>query len=293
MIGVVPQPLRLGVGLDEGDLLVGPAGQPQVLHGLLVDREDRRGGPELGAHVADGRPVGQRDRADAGAVELHELADNAVLAQHLGDRQDDVGRRGARRDLTGQLEADDARDQHRHRLAEHGGFGLDAADAPAEHADAVDHGGVRVGADAAVRVGDPVTLHHHARQVLDVDLVHDAGARRDDLELVERGLTPAQELVPLEVALVFQFYVALERISPAEDVGDDGVVDDHLRGCQRVDLVGVAAEVRHRLAHRRQVDHARHTGEVLHDHPGRGELDLDVRLEPAGPSSPAPGCGRR
>ena len=53
-----------------------------------------------------------------------------------------------------QLEADHARDEHRNRLAEHGGLGLDAADAPADDADAVDHRGVRIGADAGVGVGD-------------------------------------------------------------------------------------------------------------------------------------------
>ncbi len=40
------------------------------------------------------------------------------------------------------------------RLAEHGGLGLDAADAPAEHAQAVDHGGVRVGADERIGVSE-------------------------------------------------------------------------------------------------------------------------------------------
>ena len=55
------------------------------------------------------------------------------------------------RQLAGELEADDLRNQHRRRLAEHRGFGFDAADAPAEHADAVDHRGVRVGAEHGVR----------------------------------------------------------------------------------------------------------------------------------------------
>ena len=41
----------------------------------------------------------------------------------------------------------------RHRLAEHRRLGLDAADAPAQHAQAVDHRGVRVGADERVGVG--------------------------------------------------------------------------------------------------------------------------------------------
>ena len=144
-----------------------------------------------------------------------------------------------------------------------------------------------------VRVGDPAAVHDHPGQVLDVDLVHDAGARRDHLELVERGLAPAQELVALAVALVLQLDVALERVGAAEDVGDHRVVDDHLGRGQRVDLVRVAAEVGHRLAHGGQVDDAGHAGEVLHDHPGRGELDLDVRARRRDPSWPATGCGRR
>ena len=164
------------------------------------------------------------------------------------------------------------------RLAEHRRLGLDAADAPAEHAEAVDHRGVAVGAHAGVRVGLAVADHDHPRQVLDVHLMHDAGPGRHHLELVERRLAPAQELVALEVALVLPGHVALEGVRRAEVVRDDRVVDDQLRRGQRVDPVRIPAEVAHRLAHRRQVHHARHPGEVLHDHPGGGELDLVVRL---------------
>ena len=91
--------------------------------------------------------------ADAGAVELDELADDAVLAQHLGDGEDEVGGGCAFAQLAGELEADDLRDEHGDGLAEHGGLGLDAADAPAENAEAVDHGGVGVGADERVGIG--------------------------------------------------------------------------------------------------------------------------------------------
>ena len=264
----------------------------QVAHGLLVDREDRRRGAELRAHVADRRPVGQRDRAHALAVELHELADHAVAPQHLGDRQHDVGGGGARGDLAGELEADHPGDEHRDGLAEHRRLGLDAADAPAEHAQAVDHGGVRVGADERVRVRPAVAGHHHAREVLEVDLVHDAGARRHDLELVEGALAPPQELVALLVAAVLEVDVALERVGRAEHVDDHRVVDDELGGRERVDLGRVAAELGDGLAHRREVDDARHAREVLHDHPRRGELDLRVRLGARGPSPRARGRGR-
>ena len=125
-------------------------------------------------------------------------------------------------------EADDLRDQHRDRLAEHRGLGLDAADAPAEHAEAVDHRGVRVGADERVGERLAVARLDHARQVLEVDLVADAGVRRHDAEVVERGLAPAQEGVALAVALELELGVALEREPLGEHVDLDRVVDHQL-----------------------------------------------------------------
>ena len=112
------------------------------------------------------------------------------------------------------------------------------------------------------------------------------------LEVVEGALAPAQELVALAVALVLDVDVALEGVGAAEDVDDHRVVDHHLGGRQRVDLVGVAAEVADRLAHGGQVDDAGHAGEVLHDHPGRGELDLDARVGRWDPSWRSPRCVR-
>ena len=113
-----------------------------------------------------------------------------------------------------QLEADDFGDQHRHRLAEHGRLGLDAADAPAEHAQAVNHRRVRIGADQRVGIGRlrglPRRRRRHARQVFQIDLMHDAGVRRHDLEIAERFLAPAQEDVAFAVALKFQVGVGAE-----------------------------------------------------------------------------------
>jgi hypothetical protein len=216
------------------------------------------------------------------AVEFHELADHAVVAQLLGDGQDDVRGGGAGGDGAGELEADNARDQHGNGLAKHGGLGFDAANAPAEHAQAVDHGGVGVRADAGVRVGteDAVNFagHDGACQVFDVDLVDDAGSRGDNLEVVESSLAPTQELVTLAVALVFDLHVALKRAGVAEGIDLHGVVDDHLSRSQRVDALGVAAEVLDGFTHGGKVNHTGNPGEVLHDDSGRGELDLGVWL---------------
>ncbi len=286
---VVPHALFLGVCLDKRQLFFAAAGHLQIVDRDLVDRENRCGGAELGTHVAQCRAVRQRHLGDAFAVELDELAHHAVLAQHLGDGEDDVGGRDAGRTLAGQLEPDNAGNQHRHRLAQHGRLGLDAADAPTQDAEAVLHRGVRVGADARVRVRDadffalpgfarPSALPHHLGQVFDVDLVHDSGAGRHHLEVVERALAPAQELIALAVALVLDLDVALECVFAAEEIGYHGVVDHQIGGCQRIDLVGFTAEVGDGLPHGGQVDDAGHPGEVLHDHAGGGELDLHARV---------------
>ena len=273
-----PHALCLGVCLDAVDVLLGAAGQVQVVDGLLVDREDRAGGAELRGHVADGGAVCQRDFLDAVAVELDELLHHAVLAQHLGDGEHDVGCGHAGRDLAGELEAHDARDEHGDRLAEHCGLSLDAADAPAQDAQAVFHGGVGVGANAGVRVGQALVVEDDAGEVLDVDLVDDAGSRRDDAEVGEVLCAPAQELVALLVALVLDLDVFVDSVLGTKRLDDHGVVDDHLGRVQRVDLVRVAAQGAHGLTHGCKIHNTRHAGEVLHEDAGRGELDLHARL---------------
>ena len=273
-----PHALCLGVRLDAVDVLLGAAGQVQVVDGLLVDREDRTGGAELRGHVADGGAVCQRDFLDAVAVELDELLHHAVLAQHLGDGEHDVGCGHAGRNFAGELEAHDARDEHGDRLAQHCSLSLDAAHTPAQDAQAVFHGGVGVGADAGVRVSQALVVENNAGEVLDVDLVDNAGSRRHDAEVGEVFRTPAQELVALLVALVLNLDVLVDGVLGAECFDDHGVVDDHLGRVQRVDLVRVAAEGAHGLTHGCKVDHARHAGEVLHEDAGRGELNFHARL---------------
>src|SRR5699024_1384670 len=149
---------------------------------------------------------------------------------------------------------------------EHRGLSLDAAHAPAEHPDPFDHGRVRVGPDQGVRVGtqDSVDLarRDHASQARDVDRVDDAHARGHDLEVLEGGLAPAQELVALTVALVFDVHVQFDGVGSAEAVDLHRVVDDQLGRSQRVDLVRAATEFDDLLAHRGEVDDAGHTGEV-------------------------------
>ena len=224
------------------------------------------------------------------AEKLHELSDHAEFAQHLRDRQHEIGRGDAFLQLPLELEADDVRQQHRQRLAKHAGFRLDTADAPAEHGKTIDHGRMRVGADQRIRISDLegagllADRHllllgpHGLCEIFEIDLVADAGAGRHHREIRERLLAPFQELVALLILLVFLDHVLGEGLVVAEEVHDHRVIDDEIDRHQRIDLLGVTAKSLHRVAHGGEIDHRRHTGEILHQHARRAECDLVLEL---------------
>jgi len=172
--------LLLGVPLHQIDEGLVPAGAPQVVQGFLVHREEAHGRPVLGRHVGDGGPVGQAQLAEARAVELDELVHDALLAQHLRDGKDQVRRGGSFRQLAGELEAHHLGQAHVIGLSQHHGLRFDAAYAPAEHPEAVHHGGVRVGSHQGVGERHLLAVHFpeldHFGQVLQVHLVDDAPA---------------------------------------------------------------------------------------------------------------------
>ena len=206
------------IGFDQRDLLVAAAGEFQVAQAFFVDREDAASRAIFGSHVGDGGAIGERQILQAGAEVLDELADDAVLAQHLGDRQDQIGGGSAFAQASGELHADDQRDQHGNGLSEHGGLGFNAADAPAQHAEPIDHGGVRVGTDQRVGIGRALAaffMHKdHARQIFEVDLVDDARIGRHDRKIAEAGLSPAQKGVAFFVPLEFEQRIHIEGAWP-------------------------------------------------------------------------------
>ena len=151
-IAVAPEhPLLLRVALGQVDA-VAPAGEGEVAHRLRVHREVGRRSAVLRAHVRQRGSVRDRQRRQSVTEELHELAHHAVRAEHLGERQHEVGGGGPGRQRAGHAHADHHRLWQEHRLAQHRGFGLDAAHAPPQDAEPVDHRRVRVGAHE--RVGE-------------------------------------------------------------------------------------------------------------------------------------------
>ncbi len=154
------QVLLLRVAFDQFDLGVGAAGFAEIGQRLLVDGEEAHRGAVFGRHVGHQGPVGHLHLRQGRPEELDELVDHALGAEDLRHGEHQVGGGGAGRQLAGKLEADHLGGEHVERLAEHDRLGLDSADAPADHAQAVDHRRVAVGAHQ--RVGQ----RHRPRRVL-------------------------------------------------------------------------------------------------------------------------------
>ena len=94
--------------------------------------------------------IGQAQTGKTWTVEFNELLDNTFLAQHLHNGQNQVRRGRPWRQFAVQLEADDFGNQHDNRLAEQGGFGLNAAHAPTDNAQAINHRRMRVRTDHGI-----------------------------------------------------------------------------------------------------------------------------------------------
>ena len=141
-VGRVEQALLLHVRFDQLDLLARASREFEIPQRFLIDREyaDRR--PIFRRHVADRGPIGQGQRRDAGPEELDELSDDSLGAQHLRDREHEIGRSGTFAQTAAEAKSDDLWDEHRDRLPQHRRFRLDSTYAPANHAEAIDHRGV-------------------------------------------------------------------------------------------------------------------------------------------------------
>src|SRR5215470_2573093 len=172
------------------------------------------------------------------------------------------------------MHADDVGRQEINWLAEHSRFGLDPADAPPDHAEAVDHCRVRIGSDQRVGIINAVFFKHAFREVFQIDLMHDADAGRDDLERVEGLHPPFQKLITRAVAPEFDLHIFPQRVGRAGDVDLHRVVNDQIYGNQRLDELRVLAEASHGRTHRGQVYEQRHAGEILQDYAGYDERDF-------------------
>ena len=271
------QALCFRVFLDEINTRLFPARHGQIGQGFRIDGEEAAGRAIFGGHIRNRCAVGKRHRVEAGAIELNEFVDHTLFAQHLRDGQHKIGGGYAFFQLARQLEADDFRQQHGLRLAKHCGFRLDAAHAPTEHGQTIDHRGMRVGANECIGIGnfDRLCLAtaildflfarpDGLRKIFQIYLMADARIGWHDREVFKRLLAPFQEAITLAIALIFEIDILFESLCGAEFVHNHRMVDDEINRNKRINLLRVAAQIFHGIAHGGQINHCRNARKILH-----------------------------
>ena len=242
------------------------AGATQVAGGDFINAEKAHRRTVFGSHVRDRGTVGQAERLGTRAVELDKLAHHLGLAQQLSHAQHKVGCCHTGDQFTSEINTHDFRHEECHWLAEHARFSFDATHAPTNHAKAVDHCRMRIGADEGIGIIYAIFFEHAFRQILQVHLVNNADAWRHDFEGIEGLFAPFEKLVAFTVTMKFQIKVARERITRARIVHLHAVVHHEIDWHQGLDHFGILAHTIHRRTHRRKIHQQRHPREVLqHD----------------------------
>ena len=246
---------------------------------MRVDVEHRGGGAVLRGHVGNGRTVTQGECRSPFAEELQPGADHLLLAQEFGERQHHIGGGDARLQLAGQFHAHAFRQAHPRRAAEHHALGFQATDADGDHAQGIYVRRVAVGADTGIREGHAVTHLNHRGHFLQVDLVHDAVAWRDHVDVLEGLFGPLDKVETVFVATVFNGTVFFEGLRvKATGLDGQGVVDDQLGGHHRVDLRRVAALLGDGITQAGEVDQGGLAEDVMAHHAGREPREVEVAL---------------
>ena len=179
----------------------------KVREGGVVNWEEAGRRAILRRHVPYGGPIWHGELRVPFSEILHEGPHDVLLSEPLGDSQDEVGRSDALLESPGEPDSEDLRDGHVVRLAEHHRFGFYPSNPPPQAAEAVHHGGVRIGADQGVGEGlqGPVLRRgcHHLGEVFEVELVADSLPRREDPHPLEGSLGPFQKRVAFRIPFVF------------------------------------------------------------------------------------------
>lgn len=274
------KPLRLEIIAHDGDFLFVAPGEAQVVERFFVNREKAHRRAVFRSHVGNGRAIGERERCRAFAEKFDKFADDLRRAENFRHAERKIRGEHAFRERSREVHADNFRRLEANRLSEHSCFRLDAADAPADDADAVDHCRVRVRSDDGIRVENRSRgrffFKNNAREIFQIHLVADPDGGRHDGKRFERALPPLEQFVALGVAGKILFDVFAKRVGRSRVVDLHGVVDDHIHRHERLDERGIASELGDGIAHRGEVNKQRHARQILQKHARDGKRDFRV-----------------
>ena len=141
---------------------------------------------------------------------------------------------------------------------------------------------MRIGADQCVGIGlfNPIVFfgEHDTGEIIQIDLMYDAGTGGYHLEVGKRLLAPSQECITFFVAIEFDCSILCHRIRAPEHIHLNRVVNHQFCWRNGINASGIATEFAQGITHGGKVDNGGHTSEVLHQYAGRRKRNLTGRL---------------
>ncbi|MNM79463.1 hypothetical protein D3C81_913920 [compost metagenome] len=139
--------------------------------------------------------------------------------------------------------------------------------------------GVAVGADAGIRERDTILHVDHRRHLLQIDLMHDAVARRNHIDVLEGQLGPVDEVEAVFVAAVFDGAVLGERIRiKTTAFNGQRVIDDQLHRHHGIDLRRITALLGDGVTQTGQIHQCGLAKDVVADHACGEPGEIQVAL---------------
>jgi len=161
------------------------ASESHSLDSLAIDGEVSHGGTVLGSHVSNGSTVSKGESLGGGSEELNEFTDNTTFAEHLYAGESQISSGSVLGEFTNESESDNLGKDHGDGLTEHDSLGFNTTDTPSGNSETINHSGVRVSSDDGVGVEESISVEDDASEVLQVDLMDNTRAWRNNVEVVE------------------------------------------------------------------------------------------------------------
>ncbi len=136
------------------------------------------------------------------------------------------------------------------------------------------HQRVGIGNRSALKLG----LKDHLSQILQIDLMHYAGGWRNNAEITEGRLSPAQKGVPFPIPFILSLHVELKGVGLTKEIHLNRMIDDQVHRDQRINSVRVFSHLGHGITHHGQIHQGRKPGKVLKENSRRCESDFPIGL---------------
>lgn len=254
------------------------ASKAEIVHSVLVHWEVTHSSTVLRGHVSNSSSIGEGKRFYTRSEEFDELANNTALSEHLDASEDEICGSCMLGQFAVKVETNNLRKDHGNCLAKHDSFSLNSTNTPSGDTETIDHSGVRVSADNGVGVEHVVAVEDNTGEILEVDLMDNTRAWRNNLEIVEGLGAPLKELESFPISGELELLVDGSGFRNTSSINLHGVIDDEIDGAERVDLARVASKTVHSVTHGSKINDGGNTGKILQDDSGGTEWDFSIIL---------------